>query len=336
MKKVSDNILSAVKALAVRLRKGYVRRPLIFTIVAAALLIIVIAIIFLCSCTGNKGHVEGTGLVLDPEGWKVNENGFRYYDREGYENLFGIDVSEWVEDIDFRALKKSGVDFVIFRVGYRGYETGRFVLDNNLASYLRGARNAGLKIGAYFVSQAVSEEEAVEEAQFVMDHVKGYDMEMPLYIDLEEVYDTARTDRLTTKQRTKIVQAFCGAVEEQGYRGGVYANEVWFTDRMEFEKICQYDIWLARYIDTLVTDLPINMWQYTDRGEVEGTPMWVDLDTRVTKTEIPEETETQEPKPTAQETETQEPRSAAQETKTREPQPESPAGPTSAAASAAD
>lgn len=271
-----------------RLRSGHAG-SIIFSCICVALIIAVAVI--LCTVPGHKGHVTGTGLLLDPGAWKKNENGFRYYDKEGYVNNFGIDVSEWVEDIDFRALKRSGVDFVIFRVGYRGYETGKFVLDNNLSTYLKQASRAGLKMGAYFVSQAVSKEEAEEEAQFVMAHVRGYDMEMPLYIDLEEVYDTARTDSLTVKQRTDIILAFCNTVEENGYRGGVYANEVWFTDKMEFDKISQFDIWLARYKETLITDLPVNMWQYTDQGVVEGTPMWVDLNTRVSIEQTETETE---------------------------------------------
>ena len=140
-------------------------------------------------------------------------------------------------------------------------------------------------MGAYFVSQAVSVEEAVEEARFVMDHVKGYNMEMPLYIDLEDVYDEARTDQLTVKERTKIVQAFCSAVEDEGYRAGVYANELWFTTKLKFDKIRQFDIWLARYSDILDTGLPVNMWQYSEEGVVAGTPMWVDLNTRISLAE---------------------------------------------------
>ena len=234
----------------------------------------------------DQSAVSGKGIRLESDCWKTNELGFQYYDKEGYQNSFGIDVSEWVEDIDFRALKKSGVEFVIFRVGYRGYETGKFVLDNNLSTYLKNAWRAGLKMGAYFVSQAINEEEAREEAKYVIEHVENYPMVMPLYIDLETVYDDdeiVRTSGLSKEMRTRIAEAFCREIESAGYRAGVYANEVWFTDKLNFPKIRQYDIWLAKYSDSLVTDLPINMWQFSSEGLVAGCDMWVDLNVRVTK-----------------------------------------------------
>ena len=283
MRNAAEKIINIIKSAAGKLKNRFVEKTASSVIISCIFVFAVIAVIIICSTGPEKGHVEGSALHLSSEYWKENDNGFKYYDKEGYESLFGIDVSEWVEDIDFRALKKSGVDFVIFRAGYRGYETGKFVLDNNLSKYLKQAHSAGLKMGAYFVSQAVNEEEAVEESRFVMDHVKGYNMEMPLYIDLEEVYDTARTDGLSANERTAVVRAFCEAVEEEGFRGGVYANEIWFTDKLKFDKIKRFDIWLARYSEVLDTELPVNMWQYSDQGVVEGTPMWVDLDTRISE-----------------------------------------------------
>ena len=251
----------------------------------------VILIIILLSVNEPRNHVTGRGIVLDDASWETTQDGFRYYNREGYHNSFGIDISEWVEDIDFRALKKSGVEFVILRVGYRGYETGKFVLDQQLQEYLREARNAGLMTGAYFVSQAISEEEAREEAEYVIGHIRNYAMEMPLYIDLETVYDAARTDDLTKDQQTKIAVAFCETIEENGYRAGIYANESWFQDKLNFRDIASYDIWLAKYADTPSTELPVNMWQFTDEGLVEGTDFFVDKNVRVS---LPEGSDLQE------------------------------------------
>ena len=243
--------------------------------------VIIVVSVISCSIRRSGPPVRSTAEYLDMTYWKDTERGVRYYDLEGYRSEFGIDISEWVEDVDFRKLKSSGVSFVILRAGYRGYETGKFVPDNRLPEYLKGAKSAGLRIGAYFVSQAVSEEEAVEEAQYVLDMCKGYTLEMPVYIDLEPVYDTARTDGLNAQDYTKIALAFCRTVEEQGLRGGIYANDQWFHSKLLFDKIKQYDIWIAQYADVLSTDLPVNMWQYSSEGLVDGCDMWVDLNVRV-------------------------------------------------------
>ena len=263
-------------------RKFITENPLLSAVAAACILVILI-IVLAVSCT-RKGP-EPDAVLFEEDAWKTNENGFLYYDKDGYTSQFGIDISEWVEKIDFRQIRSSGVEFVILRAGYRGYETGKFVLDNQLASYLEAASAAGLKVGAYFVSQAVNEQEAIEEADFILDHVNGYRLDMPVYIDLESVYDTARTDHLTASEYTKIADAFCRRVEERGYQGGIYANSDWFRNRLNFQEIRQYDIWLAQYSSSLSTDLPVNMWQYTNEGLIDGCEMWVDLNVRVTQEE---------------------------------------------------
>ena len=272
------------------LRNGYEKfrfystgHPALMLIVTFAILIAAVCIIVVsCNARRSAEHVAGSGLLLNDAYWKELEYGFKYYDKNGYRSQFGIDISEWVQDVDFRELKKAGVDFVILRVGYRGYETGSFVLDSRLKEYLKNASRAGLKMGAYFVSQAVNEEEAIEEAQLVLEQVMGYSMEMPLYIDMEAVTEAARTDSLTVNARTKIVQAFCDEIERSGCRAGVYANEAWFTEKMDYEKLKKYDIWLAKYTDTLSTDLSINVWQYSSQGQLPGAELFVDLNTRVT------------------------------------------------------
>ena len=253
--------------------------------------VIVVVSVISCSIRRSGPPVRSSGEYLEVTYWNDTDQGVRYYDREGYRSEFGIDISEWVEDVDFRKLKSSGVSFVILRAGYRGYETGRFVPDTRLSEYLKGAREAGLRVGAYFVSQAVNEEEAVEEAQYVLDMCKGYTLEMPVYIDLEPVYDTARTDGLSAKDYTDIAIAFCKTVEEQGMRGGVYANDQWFHSNLLFDRIKQYDIWIAQYADVLSTDLPVNMWQYSSEGLVDGCDMWVDLNVRVYREEEQESQE---------------------------------------------
>ena len=251
-------------------------------ILAAAILIAVICVVCASCFPGGSGdHVTGSGLLLDASYWKQNSSGYYTYEKDGYASSVGMDISEWVGDVDFKQVKESGIDFVIVRIGYRGYDLGGLVPDNNFRNYLKGAFRAGLKIGAYFVSQAVSKEEAVEEADYVMEQVKGYSMEMPLYIDLEAVPEAARTDHLTVEERSAIAAAFCSRVEEMGYRGGVYANNTWFHDYLNFSKIRRYDIWLADYSESPDPTIPINMWQYTFEGTVPGAEGSVDLNARV-------------------------------------------------------
>ena len=273
--KVLDNI-----------RLYIVRHPWIAAC-AAAVALGLILFISISSCSNNEitSVNYSSGIVLEDAYWKTDDKGFMNYNKEGYLSSVGIDISQWVEDIDFTAVKKYGVEYVILRLGYRGYTEGGLFLDENFEKYIKAAQKAGLKVGVYFVTQAVNEEEAVQEAEYVLKYISGHKITMPVYIDMEEVYDTARTDELTSEDFTKVAAAFCEKVEEAGYRGGIYANETWFNNKLDFDKIKHYDIWLAKYSDTLSTDLAINMWQYSSEGTVDETEMWVDMNVRVSESE---------------------------------------------------
>lgn len=254
---------------------------------AAAIALGLILFISISSCSNNEitSVNYSSGIVLEDTYWETDDKGFMNYNKEGYSSSVGIDISQWVEDIDFTAVKKYGVEYVILRLGYRGYTEGGLFSDENFEKYIKAAQKAGLKVGVYFVTQAISEDEAVEEAEYVLKYISGHKIEMPVYIDMEEVYDTARTDELTADDFTRIAAAFCKKVEEAGYRGGIYANETWFNNKLDFDKIKHYDIWLAKYSDILSTDLAINMWQYSSEGTVDGTEMWVDMNVRVSESE---------------------------------------------------
>lgn len=254
---------------------------------AAAVALGLILFISISSCSNNEitSVNYSSGIVLEDTYWETDDKGFMNYNKEGYSSSVGIDISQWVEDIDFTAVKKYGVEYVILRLGYRGYTEGGLFSDENFEKYIKAAQKAGLKVGVYFVTQAISEDEAIEEAEYVLKYISGHKIEMPVYIDMEEVYDTARTDEMTADDFTRIAAAFCKKVEEAGYRGGIYANETWFNNKLDFDKIKHYDIWLAKYSDILSTDLAINMWQYSSEGTVDGTEMWVDMNVRVSESE---------------------------------------------------
>ncbi len=264
-------------------------RPIL--VIAAAIIIALLIVIIIVTCTNkskNQTHSASAAdfkpaVELDETKWK-SENGFMKYDDDAYTSTIGIDVSEWTQDIDWQKVKDAGVDFVIFRVGYRGYETGKFVLDTKLEEYMTGAEAVGLKMGAYFVTQAINEAEAVEEAELVLEHVAGHEMDMPLYIDCEaNGGTTSRTDSLTMQNYTDNAKAFCKRIEEAGYKGGVYSNETWINEHLDLEQLYDYDIWFAKYTETPSASHLFNMWQYTEEGTVSGIEYWVDLNVRVEK-----------------------------------------------------
>lgn len=188
----------------------------------------------------------------------------------------GIDVSKWNGNIDWNAVKNSGVNFVIIRCGYRGSSEGALIEDQKFRSNIKGAQAAGLKVGVYFFTQAVNEVEAVEEASMVINLVKGYTLSYPVYLDVEG--SNGRGDRISASQRTANIKAFCGTIANAGYKAGVYANKTWLTSMINTSQITNYKIWLAQYAQAVTyTGSRYDMWQYTSKGRVTGISGNVDM-----------------------------------------------------------
>ena len=207
---------------------------------------------------------------------------FMHYSDDGFTSCVGVDVSKWNGDIDFDTLKQQGVEFVIVRAGFRGYETGDIVADERFSEYVEGALNAGLKVGAYFYSQAIDEDEAVEEAMFVLDSIAGYDIEMPVYFDTEDVRQgESRTDIMATANFNMNAKAFCETIESYGYRAGIYASQEWIRKNLDLAQLADYEIWYASYNSTPGREHGFDMWQYTDSGCLEGCYEYLDLNVRV-------------------------------------------------------
>ena len=210
------------------------------------------------------------------------DGSFMYYDDENFYSRIGVDVSKWNGDIDWYALKEQGVEFAIIRVGYRGYETGELVLDDRYYEYMDGASDAGLDIGVYFYSQAMTEEEAVEEAWFVLDCIRGYEISLPVYFDTEEVEEgESRTDVIAAGSYTLNADAFCSTIEENGYHAGVYASNGWIRRNLDLSWLTDYEIWYAQYNDTPGREYGFDMWQYTKHGDLYGCDNWLDMNIRV-------------------------------------------------------
>lgn len=192
----------------------------------------------------------------------------------------GIDVSEFQgETIDWKQVKDSGIEFVIIRLGYRAYgSTGALVMDAMYEKNIKGALDAGLDVGVYFFSQAISPAEAVEEAEFVLEHIQGYDIHGPVVYDTEEIkYDTARTDENTREEYTSYCKIFCDTVEAKGYDTMIYANMKWMAFTLVMEELADYDFWYADYHAVPQCPYDYKIWQYSETGVVPGINGSVDL-----------------------------------------------------------
>ena len=210
------------------------------------------------------------------------QTGFKTYEDEenGVTSRIGIDVSEFQgEDIDWKQVRESGIEFVIIRLGYRAYgETGELVLDDMFDRNMQGALDAGLDVGVYFFSQAITPGEAVEEAEFVLEHVRGYEIDGPIVYDTEEIKgDTARTDNNTRQEFTNYCKVFCDTIEQAGYDPMIYANMKWMAFTLDMEQLADYDFWYADYHDVPQCPYDYEIWQYSETGAVPGINANVDL-----------------------------------------------------------
>ena len=193
------------------------------------------------------------------------------------EGIKGIDVSSWQGNIDWQQVKDSGVEFVIIRVGGRGTTEGNIYPDEMCQTYYEGARAAGLKVGAYFFSQSVTEEEAIEEAEYVLDVVKDWDVEMPIVYDWEYIGDGARTDNVVAGLLTEMAKAYCETVKNAGYEPMIYFGRSQSADLLILSELVDYGFWLAMYNPIMDYPYKIDIWQYTETGSVPGISGNVDL-----------------------------------------------------------
>ena len=186
---------------------------------------------------------------------------------------FGVDVSKYQKNIDWEQIKKAGVSFVIVRIGYRGYgASGALVLDPMFEEHFTNVKNAGLKVGVYFFSQATTEEEAKEEAFACAYVLNGRKLDYPIFFDTEASGasgGSGRADGLGVADRTKCAVAFCEEVKANGYKPGVYASTLWYRNRVDLSSLTKYTIWNAHYG---VASSPIDcaLWQGTCTARLPG------------------------------------------------------------------
>lgn len=223
------------------------------------------------------------GVPLNPYSSKLfyQSNGFTLYQSDEYRYETGVDVSVHQGDIiDWKKVKAAGVDFAIIRVGGRGYGSeGKLYDDKNFQKNIEGALDADLKVGVYFFSQAITVEEAIEEARYTIDKIKGYSITYPVVFDWEKTGGKeTRTYGLATDNLCDAANAFCRTVEDAGYQSMIYFNcDVGYL-KYDLRQILNHDFWLAQYAVSAPTFYyNFQMWQYTSTGRVDGIPKEVDL-----------------------------------------------------------
>lgn len=190
----------------------------------------------------------------------------------------GIDVSKFQGTIDWKQVKNSGIEFAIIRVGYRSYGTGLITDDTAFESNIKGANDNQISAGVYFFTQAITTDEAIEEADYVISRIKDYTIKCPVVLDVEEILnDTYRQQNLTSDELTNIAIAFCERIKAAGYTPMIYGNLKGFLGILDLTKLESYEKWFAYYDNEPYLPYAMSIWQYSESGTVAGIPNKVDL-----------------------------------------------------------
>lgn len=186
--------------------------------------------------------------------------------------LRGIDVSAWQGAIDWKRVKNAGVEFAIIRTGYGRKDPKQ--IDQFFKENIEGAKEVGIKVGAYHYSYAESPEDAVKEAEFCLEILDGVKLDLPVYYDIEDKTISNKHDK---DIRTQMCINFCTVIEKAGYWAGVYANKNWFDNYLNYDQLkARYTLWLAHYcIDS--PSLDCDVWQYRSNGSIDGITGNVDM-----------------------------------------------------------
>ena len=227
-------------------------------------------------------ETEPENPTVPPDRNPYGRNDFQY-NRHNYlllqnvKSYAGVDVSAYQGNIDWEAVKKSGIDFAMIRLGYRGYESGKLVEDEYAKKNLEGAKAAGLRVGAYFFSQALNIRETDEEIAFILKLLGDFELDMPIVLDWEIPASSARTARMDGQTLTDIQLHFCGQMRDRGYQPMIYFNWHQSEHLYNLHALEAYPFWLALYQDRMTYPWKVEMWQYTQTGRVPGISGNVDI-----------------------------------------------------------
>lgn len=284
--------------MAKRVRKRRLRTERLVILFAGALLAVLLfvlciwGIVRLITQGGNNAPVPAEPTPTPDPTYKndydwqnlSSEEGILHYEDEQYTSSFGIDVSQFQQTVDWQKIKAAGAEFAIIRAGYRGSSEGILHEDPLFRANIEGALNAGLEVSVYFFSQAVSEEEAAEEAGFLLNLIKDYPVYECVY-DLEYGSENDRASENDQDMNTAAAVSFCNTIRQSGYHPIVYGNKsfMYHEIRMwELQDIAEF--WLAGYgTDTPEFPYVFSIWQYSCDGEIDGVDTVVDFNIRFIK-----------------------------------------------------
>ena len=216
---------------------------------------------------------------LDPINLNVLDNGeFQYLTDGKVTSYKGIDVSSHQGVIDWNLVAQDGVEFAFIRVGFRGYGSeGKLVVDEMFHTNIQQAKEAGVKVGVYMFSQATTEAELDEEVQLVLDNIASYQLDCPVVYDVEMISGNGRMNNLTPEERTNLTLRFCEKIAQAGYRPMIYHNTEMAAIRIDYAALEAYDKWYAAYNRRMFFPYEFKVWQYSDKGSVQGTKTNVDM-----------------------------------------------------------
>lgn len=206
------------------------------------------------------------------------DNVLEYFENGEVASRKGIDVSKYQSKINWEKVAGDGVEYAFIRLGIRGATEGKLKLDDTYQYNIEGALENDLDVGVYFFTQALNKEEAVEEAEFVLENIEGYDVNYPIVLDVEEITTkNARTEGMTKQDWTDVCIAFCDRIKEAGYTPMIYGNLKTFMLMVDIEQLEDYEKWFAYYRTPLYFPYEFSMWQYSSKGRVNGIKGDVDL-----------------------------------------------------------
>lgn len=275
--------------------KDLIRKPVFWTVAVSIFTVVFVLIFLVIALTrpnrptqqpDNTKMSESTESSMEatlppPEANPIGLGDF-YTDEKGYlsclytPSVLGIDVSFWQGDIDWAKVKEAGVEFAMIRAGCRYSAEGGLDVDDFAQANYQGASAQGIKIGAYFFSQATSAEEAVAEAEYLLDIIKDWQVDMPVVFDWEADPE-GRTANMDGRTLTDCTKAFCDRIKLAGYTPMIYFSKSQSLDTLYLRELTDYAFWLAHYDTVLNYPYKIDMWQYSDTGTVPGIDGNVDI-----------------------------------------------------------
>lgn len=229
--------------------------------------------------SGNESQKDFILEVFEPEEEDEEEIEYTNFSDivDQYKNKdtkIGIDVSKWQGDIDFKKLKKAGVEFVIIRVGGTRGKDGKYFVDEKFEKNIKAANKVGIAAGVYFYSYASSNKEAEKQAKWVVKQIKKYDIDMPVIFDWEEWHNYNEYN-LSFFGLTSMAESFLKVIEDKGYDPMLYSSKT-YLENMWLET--KYPIWIAQYNTKVTYEGDYKIWQLCDNGKVDGIDGPVDID----------------------------------------------------------